>query len=453
MKTYLFYDLETSGLNVVFDQILQFAAIRTDEDFHEIERMEYFFNLRADVLPSPRALLVNHLQWSLLEKGISEYEGALKIFKAFNTPETVSVGYNNLSFDDEFLRFTFYRNLLDPYQHQYAHRCYRIDIFPMVLFYYLYLPDKLKWTSDKPVKLENLVIANQLNVSRASHDALADVEATIAIAKRLKTDAQRWRYLEESFCKEQEETRIWKRKGKEGLTGWFISGEFGYQTAFLKPGYYLGQHSHYRNQSIWLPLDLPLEKVMAFEQIYPIRKRYGEPPFWLPLNERYGELSATIVNNLQWIQTHPTWLEQAQDYYLALKYPVVPDLSVEAALYQNRFWSNLEKQGLLAFHRMERLDDKVHFVKKVANQNIQTLGQHLLYRNYAPLLKGELKQQSDDYFRAIWNATIARMNYRNQPYYTVETWQQAFEQLSPLEQQALQNLSKWVEQQKQTYRI
>ena len=38
MQTFLFYDLETTGLNKAFDQILQFAAIRTDMSFREIDR-------------------------------------------------------------------------------------------------------------------------------------------------------------------------------------------------------------------------------------------------------------------------------------------------------------------------------------------------------------------------------------------------------------------------------
>ena len=39
-RTYLFYDIETSGLNKCFDQVLQFAAIRTDLELHELEHYE-----------------------------------------------------------------------------------------------------------------------------------------------------------------------------------------------------------------------------------------------------------------------------------------------------------------------------------------------------------------------------------------------------------------------------
>ena len=43
-KTYLFYDIETTGLNKAFDQVLQFAAIRTDRQLNEIERYTLLIN-------------------------------------------------------------------------------------------------------------------------------------------------------------------------------------------------------------------------------------------------------------------------------------------------------------------------------------------------------------------------------------------------------------------------
>jgi hypothetical protein len=36
----VFYDTETTGTETFFDQILQFAAIRTDADLNEIDRFE-----------------------------------------------------------------------------------------------------------------------------------------------------------------------------------------------------------------------------------------------------------------------------------------------------------------------------------------------------------------------------------------------------------------------------
>ncbi len=53
-ETYLFYDIETTGLNRAFDQVLEFAAIRTDGDLNELDRFTATIRLRPDVIPSPR---------------------------------------------------------------------------------------------------------------------------------------------------------------------------------------------------------------------------------------------------------------------------------------------------------------------------------------------------------------------------------------------------------------
>jgi len=38
--SFVFYDTETKGISTAFDQILQFGAIKTDDDLNEIERFE-----------------------------------------------------------------------------------------------------------------------------------------------------------------------------------------------------------------------------------------------------------------------------------------------------------------------------------------------------------------------------------------------------------------------------
>ncbi|MGD9665737.1 MAG: exonuclease domain-containing protein, partial [Novosphingobium sp.] len=44
---FVFYDLETTWISPAIDQPLQFAAIRTDDNFAEIERV----NLRCQIAP------------------------------------------------------------------------------------------------------------------------------------------------------------------------------------------------------------------------------------------------------------------------------------------------------------------------------------------------------------------------------------------------------------------
>ena len=52
---YVFYDTETTDVSTAFAQILQFAAIKTDDDLNEIERFEIRSRLLPHVIPSPKA--------------------------------------------------------------------------------------------------------------------------------------------------------------------------------------------------------------------------------------------------------------------------------------------------------------------------------------------------------------------------------------------------------------
>src|SRR5665213_618773 len=121
-------------------------------------------------------MLTHHMRLNEIATGICEYDAIKQIHQWMNTPGTISCGYNTLGFDDEFLRFSFYRNLLQPYTHQWANNCSRMDLFPIAILYYLYKPEGIKWPTieGKPTfKLEKLSIENQLAVGNA-HTAIVD---------------------------------------------------------------------------------------------------------------------------------------------------------------------------------------------------------------------------------------------------------------------------------------
>ena len=56
--SFVFYDTETTGTQTAFDQILQFAAIKTDDDLNELDRFEIRCRLMPYIVPSPGALRV-----------------------------------------------------------------------------------------------------------------------------------------------------------------------------------------------------------------------------------------------------------------------------------------------------------------------------------------------------------------------------------------------------------
>ena len=211
-KYYVFYDLETTGINPAFDQILQFAAVKTDLDFNEIERYQYRLKLRRDVVPQPGALIVNRLNVDMILNGDKEYEAVMKMHSVLSSPDTINIGYNTISFDDEFMRFAYDRNLLNPYSNQNSSsNCIRMDVMPITILYYLYQKNALRWPeiNGRPnLKLENLNDLNGLARGMA-HDAVVDVLATIELARRFKeVNPDMWCYLCQNFDKEIDLKRI-----------------------------------------------------------------------------------------------------------------------------------------------------------------------------------------------------------------------------------------------------
>jgi len=86
----LFYDLETTGLNKAFDQILHFAAIRTDIHLNELKRYELKIKLNPDVIPSPGALITHQIGIADAQQGEQEYQAIQQIHQWMNEPGTLS---------------------------------------------------------------------------------------------------------------------------------------------------------------------------------------------------------------------------------------------------------------------------------------------------------------------------------------------------------------------------
>lgn len=188
-NTFLWYDLETFGLNSKFDRIAQFAAIRTDENFNIIgEEMVYYCKLSSDYLPSIQACLVTGITpQECNEKGISEESFIKKINDEFSQPNTTVVGFNSIKFDDEFIRNALYRNLSNPYTREYKNGCSRWDILPLIRATHDLRGSNINWPAKNEdnfftFKLTELTAANNIDQVGA-HDALVDVRATIAMAK------------------------------------------------------------------------------------------------------------------------------------------------------------------------------------------------------------------------------------------------------------------------------
>ena len=189
--SFLWHDYETFGANPMSDRPAQFAAQRTDAELNPIDKPVTWYCAPADdVLPHPAACLITGITpQEARDKGLRETDFAQHINDEMMQPGTCSAGFNSIRFDDVITRNLLYRNLRDPYEREYRNGNSRWDLIDLVRMCYALRPDGIEWPYHEPGKpsfrLEDLSAANGIE-HQGAHDALADVRATIDLARRVR---------------------------------------------------------------------------------------------------------------------------------------------------------------------------------------------------------------------------------------------------------------------------
>ena len=428
MKTYLFYDIETTGLSKSFDQVLQFAAIRTDLNLKELKRYELKIKLNPDVIPSPYALMTHKMGIHAIEEGESEYDAIKQIHQWLNEPGTISLGYNTLGFDDEFLRFSFYRHLLTPYTHQFANQCSRMDIYPMAVMYHLFKPHVIEWPQKNgmlSLKLEEINAANQF-ISGRSHDAMIDVEVTLELARRFRQEREMWDYLHGYFNKQIDTQRTQPLQNQIAL---LVDGIFGSADKFQCPAIFLGNHRHYTNQSVWMRLDLGTLRETTPENVAITtrvnekkpgtkNKKSGEPSFILPLSKHQltDERIMSAKQNYEWLTHHPEITRCIMDHYLDYTYPDYPEADHQTTLYQSGFWSRDEEFFANRFHAVTPVE-KSNLLKPTLTPRTYALALRILGRYFPETLTPAQREEFNAYLAKSYinDPTKAAIDYQGRP--------------------------------------
>lgn len=199
-ESFLFYDLETYGGDPRRTRIAQFAAIRTDEALNPVEEpIDFLVQPADDLLPSPMATLITGIEpQRALREGVNEAEAFARIFEAMARPQTCTVGYNSLRFDDEFVRHGLFRNFHDPYEREWRGGNCRWDLLDVLRLAHALRPDGIEWPKREDgatsFRLEHLATANGVREGDA-HEALSDVRALIGMARLLRNAQPKlWEY-------------------------------------------------------------------------------------------------------------------------------------------------------------------------------------------------------------------------------------------------------------------
>jgi len=371
--TFLFHDYETFGTRPALDRPAQFAAIRTDLDFNIIGEPEVFYCKPADdYLPQPEAVLITGITPQIAAaRGTNEADFAKRIHDLFTVPNTCVVGYNNVRFDDEVTRNIFYRNFYDPYAWSWQNHNSRWDLLDVMRACYALRPEGINWPENDDglpsFRLEHLTVANGIEHANA-HDAMADVYATIAMAKLVKARQPRlFEYLYSYRVKQKLATLIDIPQMKPLV---HVSGMFGAwrgNTSWVAP---LAWHPQNRNAVIMVDLAgdmaplLELDADALRERLYTAKADLGDdspvPIKLVHLNkcpilaqantlrpedaDRLGINRTRCLENLKLLRERPDVRENVVALYADAE-PFVPSDDVDAQLY-NGFFSDADRAAM-----------------------------------------------------------------------------------------------------------
>lgn len=434
--TFYFYDLETSSGSSRDGRIMQFAGQRTDENLEPIGKPDNILvKLSEDVLPEPDAILVHGIApQKTLEEGLTEVEFANFFIEKVALSGTVFVGFNNIRFDDEFIRRILYRTFHDPYQWHWKDERSRWDILDPVRMMRALRPEGLKWPKidGKPtVKLELMAKENGLTHDNA-HDALSDVIALIELAKMFKTAQPKlFDYLLQ--------TRDKKHVAKLVLSDEpfvYTSGKYSsdyekttiVQTLFKHPRRESAAVYNLREDpSEWLQKStdglLKHWQVRYGDELKPLPVKtiqFNKCPAIAPIGVLDAEsISRTkldmgmIEKNRRTISEHPEFIEKLKDALDIMEKEQQTRLPLEDSVdYQmyDGFWSENDQTQLEEI-RLTSPQDLSSIETKLKNKRIAEMLPLYKARNFPSTLNSEERERWDAYRRKVFYSGGEKSRY------------------------------------------
>ena len=466
MDTFYWYDYETTGISPRVDRITQFAGIRTDANLNILDEHMHYCKPTNDCLPSPYATSVTGITPQHCEKhGVIEHEFLKKIHAQFSQPNTCVVGYNSIRFDDEFSRYGFYRNFIEPYGWHWQNNNSRWDILDVVrLTYALKKDSSLNWVTDdngKPLfKLDRLSIANGIEHAEA-HDALADVRATIALAKIIKDKQPQ--LFDYAFSLRDKKTVAKKIELFAPML--HTSGMYSAKLSCTRLSSALAFHPVYADRAIVFNLDqdpsilLDLNtdelKTLLFTKQSELPKDvsrlelkelvFNKSPMFVP-NVR--KLEPKIIDQLQIDMDkcfgHLNYIQQRQKEIEKVVQSIYIDDSerilskdVDQGLY-DKFVDNADRRICNQIQTLS-IDEIASFQPSFKDKNLSTLFLHFKARNYPQTLS---ENESEDWFEIVQS----RVQDGEHGYLSFDAFEHQLEALSedsPEKQFLWQQLSKY----------
>ena len=412
MEKYIFYDLETTGISPAFDQPLQFAAIVTDLDFKEIERIDIRCQLAPHILPSPWALAVTGVRPSQLQNtnlpNAFEFAQKIQEFVELWAP-AIWIGYNSIAFDEAMLRQMFYQNLQPNIFATQFNNNTRLDVMKMVFAVHATEPQILKWPINEKgkisFKLDQLAPENGFT-SHNAHDALGDVEATIFIAKKIKQHSPE--LYQKLFDARDKERNLQLLKSFAPAE---VTFRFGGNAPKTYTGCFCGVSKNNRNMVGFFDLNQsdPMDLINGTKQdVIEAMTKSPQRIRSLRLNQadtiRPASNAENVSDHISDIIKNNTAFQDLVSECLVEKYAAAEeaDLPVEEKIFDG-FYTNNDKNILQQFQDSS-WQERLLLLDNVQDERIQQLGRRLIAFNAADLLDERHQNIMRKFISEKWDA-------------------------------------------------
>lgn len=402
--SFVFFDTETTGLKHGFDQIVHFAAIRTDAYLNEIDRFEARSRLMPHVVPHPIALRTNGLPIErLLDSGLPSHYDMVRALqhKLRAWSPAIFVGYNSIRFDEEMLRHALFQTLHPPYLTSNHNNC-RADVWGLVMAAAAVSPACLNVPTSPEgrsiFRLDQLALANSV-ASGPAHDALSDVVATVELCRLVH---QRSPELWQRFVRFSKKATV--ADFVESEDG-FILTEFFANQAYHSPVVCIGRDPDQANGRLCLSLshdvggfaamtDAELATELA-QKPCPVRHlRINAAPTLTAFHDAPelmldGREIETLEAIARQVKENPTLCSRLVSAYASTRQPWVPSPHAEGRIH-DKFIENQDEARMAAFHNAS-WPDRLSIVQAFDDDRLRLFGLRLIYFEARSVLAESLR--------------------------------------------------------------
>ena len=404
--SFVFFDTETTGLKRGFDQIVHFAAVRTDANLDEVARFETRSRLQPHVLPHPSALRTNGLPIErLTDTNLPSHYAMVGDIRRtlMSWSPAIFVGFNSIRFDEEMLRNALFQCLYPAYLTS-NHRNCRADALSLVMAADAVSPAQLvvpvSEEGRRTFRLHHLAAANGVAHARA-HDALSDVLATVELCRLVY---QRSPELWQRFVRFSNKATVADFVDAED--GFVLTEFFGGQ-AYHAPVVCIGVDPDQANGRICLSLNQDIGQLAAMGDVElqahlsqkpsPIRRfRVNSAPtltafFDAPEHMLDGGSIGHVEDQARRVRADAHLRARLVAAYIAARepYPLSPHL--EERIY-NGFPVSDDEGRMNAFHQAA-WPDRLAIVQDLEDERLRWFGLRLMYSEARGVLPATIKAE------------------------------------------------------------